>query len=68
MGRFRIMADGCRHFDIEASCPKMAYSAVCCWFMPSKEVFVLDYNTKATTGFRRELSKDGVCERIIERE
>lgn len=60
--KFLYMAQGGRlnkFIEIPNDDPEFVYSCVCCWYMPSTKVIVINEETKIAAIFTRTLDENG---------
>lgn len=59
MSKYYIAPEGCRWTEAEAATPELAYSNICCWYMPDTRIAVIDAQTGQAHIFTRELDGAG---------
>ena len=59
MRKYYIAPEGCRWTETEAATAEMAYSGVCCWYMPDTRIAVIDAQTGQAEIFTRTLDSAG---------
>lgn len=59
MKKFFYMAQGGRLNEMECTTAEMVYRAICCFYMPSTKVIVINEETKIASIFTRTLDENG---------
>ena len=63
--RFLYMAEGGRLNYLDCTSAEMVYHCVCCFYMPSTKVVVIDTETNEASIFTRTIDKNGNLIEII---
>ena len=66
MHTYLVMPEYCGFYNINATSPEMAYSAVCNWYSAKNRVVIMDTVTSETRVYTRRLDDDGNLIEIIE--
>lgn len=59
MKKFFYMAEGGRLQTMHFTSPEMVYSAIACYYNPSRKVLVIDAETNEASMFTRKLDENG---------
>lgn len=63
--RFLYMAEGGRLNSLDCTSAEMVYRCVCCFYMPSTKVVVIDTETNEASIFTRTIDKNGNLIEVI---
>lgn len=59
MKKFFYMAQGGRLNEMECTTAEMVYRAICCFYMPSTPIIIVDQETNESFIFTRKIDKNG---------
>lgn len=65
MKRFLYIAEGGRLNYLDCTSAEMVYRCVCCFYMPSTKVIVIDTETNEANIFTRTIDKNGNLIEVI---
>lgn len=65
MKRFLYIAEGGRLNYLDCTNAEMVYRCVCCFYMPSTKVIVIDTETNEASIFTRTIDKNGNLIEVI---
>ena len=65
MKRFLYIAEGGRLNYLDCTSAEMVYRCVCCFYMPSTKVVVIDIETNEASIFTRTIDKNGNLIEVI---
>lgn len=65
MKRFLYIAEGGRLNYLDCTSAEMVYRCVCCFYMPSTKVIVIDTETNEASIFTRTIDKNGNLIEVI---
>lgn len=65
MKRFLYIAEGGRLNYLDCTSAEMVYRCVCCFYMPSTKVVVIDTETNEASIFTRTIDKNGNLIEVI---